>query len=74
MIVTSRRYGQLTSGHLQKMGVAMKRARFFITCNELAATTLHETGTEYVRKVLTAPANSKKRITNDRQLTIDFGE
>jgi putative DNA modification/repair radical SAM protein len=74
LIVASRRYGQLTSAHLQKMGMVMKRARFFITCNELAVTTVHETGTEYIRKVLTAPDVSKKRKTNDRQLVIDFGE
>jgi putative DNA modification/repair radical SAM protein len=71
LIVVSRRHGRLTSGHLQKMGVVMKRARFFITCNELTVITVHETGPEYVRKALTAP---KKRKTDDRQLLIDFGD
>ncbi|MDR1595217.1 MAG: putative DNA modification/repair radical SAM protein [Prevotellaceae bacterium] len=73
LIVTSRRYGQLTSGHLQKMGVVMKRARFFISCNELAVSTVHETGTEYVRKALTAIPKKKKKKTDDGQLVIDFG-
>jgi predicted DNA-binding helix-hairpin-helix protein len=74
LIVASRRYGQLTSAHLQKMGAVMKRARYFITCNELPVNTVHETGTEYVRKALTSPAaKSRKRTTNDKQLLIDFG-
>ncbi|MDR2383464.1 MAG: putative DNA modification/repair radical SAM protein [Prevotellaceae bacterium] len=73
LIVSSRRYGQLNSGHLQKIGVVMKRARFFITCNELAVNTVHETGPEYIRNALTAPVNPRKRQTNDKQLVIDFG-
>ncbi|MDR0384537.1 MAG: putative DNA modification/repair radical SAM protein [Prevotellaceae bacterium] len=72
LIVASRRYGQLTSGNLQKMGIVMKRARYFITCNELTASTVHETGPEYIRKVLTAPKT--KTITGDKQLVIDFGQ
>ncbi|MDR2027306.1 MAG: putative DNA modification/repair radical SAM protein [Prevotellaceae bacterium] len=74
LIVAARRYGRLTSGNLQKIGIVMKRARFFITCNELAANTVHETGPEYIRKALTDSVNPKKRKTNDRQLVIDFGE
>jgi putative DNA modification/repair radical SAM protein len=74
LIVASRRYCQLTSEHLRKMGVVMKRARFFITCNELAVNTVHETGTEYVRKALTTVTSKKKKKTNDGQLIIDFGE
>jgi putative DNA modification/repair radical SAM protein len=74
LIVASRRHGHLTSEHLKKMGAVMKRARFFITCNELAVNTVHETGTEYVRRALTTPAISKKRTSNDKQLVIDFGE
>jgi putative DNA modification/repair radical SAM protein len=70
LIVASRRYGQLTSEHLRKMGIVMKRARFFITCNELAVNTVHETGTEYIRKALTATGKKK---TDDKQLVIDFG-
>jgi putative DNA modification/repair radical SAM protein len=71
LIVASRRYGRLTSGHLQKIGVVMKRARFFVTCNELPVITVHETGTEYIRRLLTAP--KKKKKTDDIQLSIDFG-
>jgi putative DNA modification/repair radical SAM protein len=37
LIVTSRIHSRLNSGHLRKMGVVLKRAQYFITCNELEA-------------------------------------
>jgi predicted DNA-binding helix-hairpin-helix protein len=52
------------------MGVVMKRARYFTTCNELLAYTVHETGAEYIRKALTAPQKKKKQ--DDRQMIIQF--
>jgi putative DNA modification/repair radical SAM protein len=70
LIVASRRYGRLTSEHLRKMGVVMKRAKYFITCNELPTFTVQETGPEYIRKALTAPPKKKK--DDSRQLLIDF--
>jgi len=70
MIVASRRHGRLTSEHLKKIGVVMKRARYFITCNELLAYTVHETGAEYIRNALTAPQKKKKQ--EDRQMIIQF--
>ncbi len=70
LIVSSRRYGRLTSEHLKKMGVVLKRARYFITCNELSAFTVQDTRPEYIRKILTdKPAKKKK---DDRQLEIQF--
>jgi putative DNA modification/repair radical SAM protein len=36
LILSARRYGHVSSYLLKKMGVVMKRARFFITCRELA--------------------------------------
>lgn len=35
MIVDARRFRRLNSLHLKKIGVVMKRAQYFITCNEL---------------------------------------
>ena len=70
LIVASRRHGRLTSEHLKKMGVVMKRARFFITCNELLAYTVHEAGVEYIRKTLTAPQKKKKQ--DEKQMVIQF--
>lgn len=37
MIVSARRYGKLNSDKLKKIGVVMKRAKYFITCSELPA-------------------------------------
>ena len=36
MIIYARRFRRLTSEHLKKIGVVMKRAQYFITCGELA--------------------------------------
>jgi len=70
LIVASRKYGSLTSENLKKIGVVMKRARYFITCNELIAYTVHEAGPEFIRKSLTAPAKKKNR--DERQMLIQF--
>jgi putative DNA modification/repair radical SAM protein len=49
LIIAGRRYGQLHSGQLQKMGVVMKRARYFITCNELSSLSVNEIKPENLR-------------------------
>lgn len=51
-IVTARRYGRLTSEQLKKIGVVMKRAKYFITCRELPVSTVNELKPEYVRKAM----------------------
>ena len=66
LIITSRRYGRLTSENLKKMGVVMKRARYFITCNELPTFTVHEAKPDYIRRMLTKPKNE------DTQLKLQF--
>lgn len=68
-IVTSRRHGRLNASHLKKIGVVMKKAQYFITCNELPMYTVNEATPEYVRKILTEP---KKRKGDDNQLSIIF--
>lgn len=69
-IITSRRFGQLNSEHLRKMGVVMKRAKYFITCRELGMHyTVHEAKPEYLRKILTLPSKKKQR---EQQLLINF--
>ncbi|MDE7074570.1 MAG: putative DNA modification/repair radical SAM protein, partial [Odoribacter sp.] len=35
MIIVSRRYGRIGTYQLKKMGVVLKKAQYFITCNEL---------------------------------------
>ncbi len=51
-IITTRRYGKLTSEQLKKIGVVMKRAKYFIVCRELPMNTVNEVSPEYVRKQL----------------------
>lgn len=68
-IVTSRRYRRLNASHLKKIGVVMKKAQYFITCNELAMNTVNELTPDYVRKILIEP---KKRKKDEGQLSIIF--
>ena len=70
LIISSRRFGRLTSEHLKKMGIVMKRAKYFITCNELQAFTVQEAGPEYIRRALVAPP--KKKMQDEKQLIISF--
>lgn len=69
LIVNARRYRHLNSSHLSKIGVAMKRAKYFITCGELVAPSIADTSPEYVRRQLTA---RKGRLDNPLQLSLDF--
>lgn len=70
LIVVSRRYSNLGSEQLKKMGVVMKKARYFITCRELDMQTIHEVSPEAVRQILTRKSGKSK--TDDRQLTLQF--
>lgn len=58
IIIASRKHGKLNSESLKKIGVVMKKAQYFITCNELPIFTVNEARPEYVRKILT----EKKKI------------
>lgn len=52
LILMARKHQRLTSAHLQKMGVVMKRARYFITCNELRSQNVQDLKPELVRQLL----------------------
>lgn len=69
LIVTSRRFGKLNAYQLKKIGIVMKKAQYFITCNELPMYTVNEATPEYVRKILTEP---KKKKGDTSQLSIIF--
>jgi predicted DNA-binding helix-hairpin-helix protein len=71
LIVTSRRYGHLSLEHLKKMGVVIKRAKYFITCNELPIYTIQEAKPENLRKLF---VNSQKKNKNTTQLLLPFLE
>ncbi|WP_080905992.1 putative DNA modification/repair radical SAM protein [Parabacteroides sp. Marseille-P3160] len=71
LIIASRRFGRLTASQLKKMGIVMKKAQYFITCNELPMHTIHEAGPEYIRQQLIA-RKTKAKNEDDRQLSLLF--
>jgi predicted DNA-binding helix-hairpin-helix protein len=70
LIVSSRRYSRITTSVLKKMGVVLKKAQYFITCNELPMHTVNEVKPEYVRKILTQKKGKKE--TDSNQLVLIF--
>ena len=69
MIFTARRYSRLGTSHLKQIGVVLKKAQYFITCNELPTRTINEIKPENVRRILT-----QRKVTriDDGQLIIPF--
>jgi len=60
-IILGRRYTKLNLAHLKKIGVVLKRAKYFITCNELKAHTIHELQPENVRTLILNDNINKKQ-------------
>lgn len=73
LIVATRRHGRITAATLKKIGVVLKKAQYFITCNELPMFTINEARPEYVRQVLTQKKGNKKEADKN-QLSILFPE
>ena len=77
LIVNSRRFNRITSYHLKKMGVVMKKAKYFITCYELTdgyanpIVGINELHPERLRPLLVSAAQRKKAAA-ELQLTLDF--
>ncbi len=69
MILTARRYSRLGTSHLKQIGVVLKKAQYFITCNELSTQTINELKPENVRRILT---QRKAFPKDDGQLIIPF--
>ncbi len=67
-IVMARRHRKLNSHHLQKIGIVMKRAKFFITCNELPFSTTDWEPERLKQKFISGPV-SKFRKAADTQLS-----
>lgn len=70
LIVASRRFGRLGCYQLKKLGAVMKKAQYFIVCNELPMLTVNELTPQGVRRLL---VKRNTKTDNDRQLTLDFG-
>lgn len=73
LIASSRRFGRITASHLKKMGVVMKKAQYFISCNELSTFTVHEAKPEYIRAKLTEKKKKKSDVPLE-QLSLIFPE
>lgn len=70
LIVNARRQSRVTSESLKRMGVVLKRARYFITCGELQSPSVADVSPEYVRRQLTERRPSDPSL----QLTFNFNE
>jgi len=79
LIVNSRRFNRITSYHLKKMGVVMKKAKYFITCGELTSAFsqpiigINEIRPERLRPLLLSKSQQKQAAA-EQQLTLDFQE
>ena len=79
LIVNARWVNRLTSYDLRKMGVVMKKAKYFITCHELTngnaqrIVGINELHPERLRPLLVSKAQ-QKRAAEEQQLKLDFGE
>ncbi|MDR2936498.1 MAG: radical SAM protein, partial [Rikenellaceae bacterium] len=72
LIVAARRHRAITGATLKKIGVVMKKAQYFITCNELpVTTTINEINPEHVRRLLVTK-KADKREANKNQLSLLF--
>ncbi|MFC2087012.1 putative DNA modification/repair radical SAM protein [Bacteroidota bacterium] len=52
MIVQARKYRKLNYYHLKKIGVVLKRAKYFISCNELPSAGIQEIRPEILRQLM----------------------
>lgn len=71
LIVVSRRHGRLGTEQLKKIGIVMKKAQYFITCNELTMQSVQDLRPENVRRLLVQKNNRKQ---DDRQLILPFAD
>ncbi|NEX12708.1 MAG: putative DNA modification/repair radical SAM protein [Prosthecochloris sp.] len=69
-IVSARRFAVLTPEGLKKIGVVMKRARFFIALSGRSVEKLHDRPSLIFRKLLAAENQPQKTTIKQRQLTL----
>ena len=79
LIVNSRRFNRITSYHLKKIGVVMKKAKYFITCHELTdgyanpIVGINEMHPERLKPLLISNAQRKKAAA-EMQLALNFDD
>ena len=71
LIVAARRHGRLGAEQLRRIGIVMKKARYFIDCRELPTRTVNEIGPERLRSLL---ARRESGLPDDGQLSLPFDE
>ena len=69
-IVAARRYAVMTPGGLKKIGVVMKRARYFITCSGKPVERLFDKPSLIRRKLLTAETVPVQQSLKQRQMRL----
>lgn len=69
MIVDARRFRKLNSYHLKKIGVVLKRAQYFITCNELPVYRGYWDPGQ-LKNHLIAESHTKRKKPGDTQLSL----
>ena len=72
LIVHSRKFGRLNESHLKKMGIVLKRAKYFITCNQLTDGHKDILPSVIRRNILNEKNKLLKRF-NENQLSL-FGD
>ena len=74
-IVRQRRFSAVRFEDLKKMGVVMKKARYFLECRDLpAGQTVNELTPQGVRRLLLPGGGRRSSGNLGRQLRFDFGE
>lgn len=72
-IILARMYSKLRIENLKKIGVVLKRAKYFITCNELKTKSINELQHEHLRNMfLSQHSKTSKSLlkSNDTQLSL----
>ncbi len=69
-IVVARKYRKLTTEHLKRIGVVMKRARYFICCNELPFQTINEIKPEYIRQMFIQSPRKSLKSSNKKYIQL----
>ncbi|MFW6289461.1 MAG: putative DNA modification/repair radical SAM protein, partial [Mariniphaga sp.] len=69
-IIQARRHRKLTLYHLRKIGVVLKRAKYFIKTNELPAAIKTDLPPENLKRVLLSDTAAKRRKALDTQLNL----
>lgn len=71
LILASRRFGLLDTYQLKKIGVSMKRAKFFLVCRDYRGLNVNSSSPEYIRSLL---VKKTPRSVASNQMSLLFSE